>query len=95
MPGIPEGSPFAASSAQADSQSAAQMLELPLPTPDYLLGDVPEGSQEFWQLLNSSSSLTADLPPWPQDLSSTSEGLPALSNPGETAFCFTCSHHCL
>lgn len=84
MPGVPEGSPFAASSAQADPQGAAQMLDLP--TPDYLLGDVPEGSQEFWQMLNGSSSLTAELPPWPQDMATTSEALPLL-NSGEAAFC--------
>ncbi|KAK9901681.1 hypothetical protein WJX75_008201 [Coccomyxa subellipsoidea] len=78
MPGIPDGSPFAASSAQADPQGAAQMLDLP--TPDYLLGDVPEGSQEFWQMLNGSSSLTAELPPWPQDMAPTSEALPMLNS---------------
>ena len=82
MPVIPESSPFAATSAQADGGGAAQMLDLP--ATDYLLGDVPEGSQEFWQMLNSSNSLTAELPPWSQENGASSEGLPFLNN-GESA----------
>ncbi|EIE20738.1 hypothetical protein COCSUDRAFT_57302 [Coccomyxa subellipsoidea C-169] len=78
MPVIPESSPFAATSAQADGGGAAQMLDLP--ATDYLLGDVPEGSQEFWQMLNSSNSLTAELPPWSQENGASSEGLPFLNN---------------
>lgn len=82
--GMPQSSPFLASAAQAAAgqqpSAAGQTMTLDtLPAPDFsMLGDVPEGSQEFWQLLNSSS-LQEELPPWPHTAAAGPDGLPNLS----------------
>ncbi len=55
------------------------------PAPDFTLGDNSEVSQEIWKMLNGSSSLNGELPPWPQDMSGASEGLPPIfTSSGET-----------
>ncbi|CAL8468059.1 g7598 [Coccomyxa elongata] len=79
MPAIPGTSPFASSSAQAEG--GGQMLDMG-PAPDFTLGDNSEVSQEIWKMLNGSSSLNGELPPWPQDMSGVSEGLPIFTSSG-------------